>query len=62
MNVLLHLSVQVNRCAIIDNMFQETIVEKVPVHVQSGPDLLKGYWWWNVGQILLDESLMQVAG
>ena len=39
-------------------MFQESIVQEVPVEVQNGPDVLEGYWWWNFGQILFDEALV----
>ena len=58
MNIVLHLLFQFFTSTLIDNMFQESIVEKVPVEVQNGPDVLKGYWWWNVGQILFDEALV----
>ena len=37
-------------------MFQESIVEKVPVEVENGPDALKSYWWWNVCQLFFDEG------
>ena len=48
-NIPLHLLFQAFASEISDNMFQESIVQKVPVEVQNAPDVLKGYWWWNVG-------------
>ena len=55
-NIVLHLPFQVFTSAFIDDMFQESIVQKVPVEVQNGPDVLKGYWWWNVRQLFFNEA------
>ena len=56
MNIVLHLLFQAFTSALIDDMFQESIVEKVPVEVENGPDALKSYWWWNVCQLFFDEA------
>ena len=62
MNIVLHLLFQLPTSTLIDNMFQESIVQEVPVLVQNGPDVLKGYWWRNAGQILFDEALVLSVG
>ena len=57
-NIVLHLLFQVFTSEVTDNMFQESIVQKVPVEVQNNPDVHKSCRVWNVSQILLDEALM----
>ena len=62
MNIVLHLLFQVFTSTFIDNMFQKSIVQKVPVEVQNRPDILKGYWWWKVGQLFFNEASVLSAG
>ena len=57
-NILLHLLFQLETSIRIDNMFQESIVQKVQVEVQNRPDLHKSYWWWNVHQLFFNEASM----
>ena len=61
MNIVLHLLFQAFTSTLIDNMFQESIVQKVPVEVQNGPDLCKCFWWWNVCELFFNETLVLSA-
>ena len=58
-NIGLHLPFQVFTSTFIDDMFQESIVQKVPIEVQNGPDFIHGYWFSNVDQLVFDEASMQ---
>ena len=57
-NIVLHQLFQAFTSKVTDNMLQESIIQKVPVEIQFGPDVHNGYWWWNVGQILSNKALV----
>ena len=61
MNILLHVLLQILTSKVTDNMFQESIVQKVPIKIQFGPDVHKSYWLRNVCQLFLNKASMLSA-